>query len=58
MKKIRLIRTTILEFEPNPEDYWNGATLDEMAQAECEFEDKDLQFLGAISDTVRYEIIE
>ncbi len=60
MKKIRLTRTMILEFEPDPDCYPEGSTLEEMAELECNenFEDRDAQFSEAQSDTVTYEIIE
>jgi hypothetical protein len=60
MKKIRLIRTMILEFEPDPDYYPEGSILEEMAEIEYNqnFEDRDAQFSEAQSDTVTYEIIE
>ncbi len=60
MPKIKLIRTMILEFEPDPSLYPEGSTVEEMAQIECEssIEDREFQFEGCQSDEISYQIIQ
>lgn len=59
VKKIRLIRTMIKEFKPNPNHYpENVNTIEEIAEFEVNIEDKELQFEECDSDTVVWEIIE
>jgi len=59
MKKIRLIRTTIIEFIPNPEHYPDEYTIEQMAELECDQDDRELLFSGDhLSDEVKYEIVE
>lgn len=58
-KKIRLIRTMIVEYEPNPEHYPEGASIEEMAIIDVASDDVDLLFSGDLKeDSVDYEIIE
>jgi hypothetical protein len=60
MTKIRLIRTMILEFDPDPSLYPEGSTIEEMAQIECEssIEDREFQFEDCQSDVISYQIIQ
>lgn len=58
MKKIRLIRTMVMEYEPNPEHYPKGASLEEMAKMDMSADDRELLFEGnLISDELRCEVI-
>jgi hypothetical protein len=59
MAKVRLIRTTVIEIEVNPEWYPEGATLEEMAEIEANVDDRELQFAdNVILDDVKWEIIK
>lgn len=60
MKRIRLTRTMILEFEPDPDLYEEGYTIETMAQIECDSEirDRELQFEDCQYDLISYEIID
>ena len=59
MKKIRLIRTQVIEFVPNPNYYPPGITIEQMAQIECDQEDQNGLFDGqTIIDETKYEIID
>ena len=59
MKKIRLTRTTIIEFVPEPENYPDGSTIEQMAEIDANQEDREALFdTDCISDNVIYEIIE
>ena len=59
MKKIRLARTTIIEYVPEPANYPDGSTIEQMAQIDANQEDKETLFdSDCISDNVAYEIIE
>lgn len=59
MNKIRLTRAIIMEYEPNPEYYPEGSTIEEIAQYDCDSDDQDLLFHSdaVISDNTTYEII-
>jgi hypothetical protein len=59
VKKIKLIRTTVVEYEPNPNFYPDGVTTEEIAEMDAKAEDRDLLFSGdnVISDTVSYELV-
>lgn len=58
-KKIRLIRTMVVEYEPNPKDYPDGATIEEMAQMDTETNDINSFFSGKLmDDEVVFEIVE
>ena len=43
-KKIRLIRTTVVEYVPNPENYDGAKTLEDMAKIDMSTDDRDLLF--------------
>lgn len=68
MPRIRIIRTQILEYEPNPEFYPGASTIEEMAEIDKAGakDDPDLFFDMEINgcqgdlykEEVRYEIIE
>lgn len=62
-KKIRLIRTIILEYTPIPEHYPECITIEEMAKIDIEgaIDDPQLTFEdneNTIKDEVKYEIVE
>jgi hypothetical protein len=50
----------ILEFEPNPDLYEEGTTIEAMAQIECDVQihERELQFQDCQSDIITYEIID
>lgn len=58
MKAIRLIRTMVIEYTPDPNYYPEGATIEEMAEIDARTDDLDLLFEDCISDEVKYEIID
>ena len=58
MKKIRLIRTMVKEYVPDPEIYPEGMTIEEMAEHDAQTEDLELLFEECDSDKVTWEIIE
>ena len=59
MKKIRLIRTTIVEYVPEPANYPIGSTIEQMADIDVNQEDREALFdTDCVSDTVTFEIIE
>jgi hypothetical protein len=59
-KKIRLIRTMVVEYTPDPEWYPEGFTIEQMAELDANADDRELTFSGdhLIKDEVRWEIIE
>lgn len=56
-KKIRLIRTMIIEYEPQPE-FYETDSIEEMAQIDSKTEDLDMLFDFLEEDTISWEIIE
>lgn len=58
MSKIRLTRTTIVEYEPNPDYYPEGFTLEQMAKMDIENDESYLLFGNANSEEIKVEIIE
>jgi hypothetical protein len=58
MKKIRLIRTTIIEYIPDPDYYDEGITIEQMAEVDINSDDRDALFERECTDEVRYEIFE
>jgi hypothetical protein len=57
-KKIRLIRTMVTEYEPEPSHYPEGATIEEMANIDATADDIEAVFDNLTSDRVKYEIID
>lgn len=57
-KKIRLIRTMVTEYVPNPEYYDKGMTIEEMAQSDAEQDDLETIFSSVLKDEVKWEIID
>lgn len=58
-KKIRLIRTTVIEIEPNPEWYPEGYTIEQIAEIEANLDDREMQFSeDVIFDDVKWEIVD
>ena len=60
MKKIRLTRVEVVEYEPNPEYYPEGSTIEQMAQMDsAETNDvRDEIFMSDLkSEKITYEII-
>ncbi|WP_442637935.1 hypothetical protein [Rossellomorea marisflavi] len=59
VKKIRLTRTMVMEYTPDPKNYPEGFTLEQMAQLDTEADDLELLFESELkSDSVAFEIIE
>jgi hypothetical protein len=50
----------ILEFEPNPDLYEEGTTIEGMAQIECDVQiyEREFQFQDCQYDIIEYEIFE
>lgn len=58
-KKIRLIRTMIVEYEPDPAAYDDDTTtIEQMAEFDANADDRELIFDDCVSDIVKWEIIE
>lgn len=57
MKKIRLIRTMIVEYVPQAENYPEGFTIEQMAELDSQADDRELTFDKCVSDEVSYEIL-
>lgn len=59
-KKIRLIRTMVLEYEPIVEAYPEGSTIEQMAQIDANTDTPDLLFGSCAleEDNIKYEIID
>jgi len=58
MKKVRLIRTTIVEYTPDPVFYPEGSTIEQMAEIDIQSDDREMLFEDSISDKIKYEIFE
>jgi len=63
MKKIRLIRTIIIEYVPNVEHYPGCTTIEQMAEVDLQGanDDPELTFgdnPGLVIDEIKYEIVE
>jgi hypothetical protein len=63
MSKVRMIRTMIVEYEPNPKYYPKGSTIEEMASIDIEQmkESGDYESLfdnELISDELKFEIVD
>lgn len=58
MKKIRLIRTQIIEYIPDAENYPEGFTVEQMAELDANQDDVDLTFMDCTDDSVKFEILE
>lgn len=56
--KIRLIRTMIKEYEPDPEWCEPGMTIEQMAEQDANAEDLEILFEQCQSDEVKWEIIK
>ncbi|MCY7967852.1 hypothetical protein MOB49_12200 [Bacillus haynesii] len=56
-KQVRLIRTMTYEYTPDPENYPEDYTLEQMARLDAEHEDPNILFAYAHTDEVTYEII-
>lgn len=58
MKKIRLIRTMIMEYEPDPNYYPENATIEQIAEIDMNSDDRELLFDNCILDEIKYKIID
>ena len=58
MKKIRLIRTTVIEYIPVPEYYPEGFTIEQMAELDANTDDREMLFDRECKDDIRIEIFE
>lgn len=58
-KKIRMVRTMVMEYTPDPENYPEGMTIEEMAQLDTETDDWEALFDGVLeSDEITFTIVE
>lgn len=60
-KKIRLIRTAIVEYEPRFEYYAEGSTIEDVAKIDLKWAEYDPELTFGdcvVSDEIRYEIFE
>lgn len=58
-KKIRMVRTMVMEYTPDPEHYPEGMTIEEMAQLDTETDDWEALFDGVLeSDEITFTIVE
>ncbi|MBX4152397.1 hypothetical protein [Paenibacillus lautus] len=58
MAKVRLIRTSIVEYELIPKYYPEGHTYQQMAELDATHGDIEALFSDCVSDEVKWEIIE
>lgn len=58
MSKIRLTRTTIVEYEPTLEYYPEGMTLEEMAKMDTEQDEAYLIFEDPEFEEIKIEIVD
>ena len=58
MKMIRLIRTTIVEYLPEPSFYPKGLTIEQMAELDIQADDREMLFDSNVSDEIKYEIFD
>lgn len=56
--KIRLVRTMIVEYEPDPLFYPEGYTIEQMAELDATSDDLESIFTDLLKDDVKWEIIE
>ena len=57
-KKIRLIRTIVKEYEPNPDYYPEGLSIEQMAELDANNDDVELMFDEVDEDEISWEIID
>ena len=59
-QKIRLIRTTVVEYEPHLEYYPAGSTIEDAAKIDLQNaeDDPELIFSRLVLDEIKYEIFE
>jgi hypothetical protein len=57
MAKVRLIRTTVVEYELRPDHYPEGYTFEQMAEMDANHDDREALFEECVSDDVKWEII-
>lgn len=60
MKKIRLIRTMVVEYEPAEECYDGCETIEQMAVLDADADDRELAFdsTNLVKDFVKWEVVE
>lgn len=58
MTKVRLTRTTVVEYTLIPENYPEGYTIEQMAEVDANHDDREAMFGECKSDDVKWEIIE
>lgn len=57
-EKIRIIRTSILEYFPEPNYYEGCITIEDMAKVDVQTDDTEMLFSSEnITETISYEII-
>lgn len=57
--KIRLIRTIVIEYEPDIDCYDDNMTIEEMAQLDADADDRELTFdRDLTSDNVVWEVLD
>lgn len=57
--KIRLIRTIVIEYEPDIDCYDDNMTIEEMAQLDADADDRELTFdRNLTSDNVVWEVLD
>lgn len=56
--KIRLVRTMIIEYEPDPIFYPENYTIEQMAEFDATSDDLESVFTDLLKDDVKWEIIE
>lgn len=57
-QKIRLVRTMVTEYEPIPEYYDEGATIEEMAEMDATSDGLEFVFTELESDDVEWMIVD
>lgn len=57
-KKIRMVRTQVIEYVPNPAYYPDGSSIEDMAKIDAESDDLESVFTDLIDDSVTYTILD
>ncbi|KAA9007276.1 hypothetical protein F4V43_01970 [Paenibacillus spiritus] len=58
MVKVKITRTSIIEYELIPEHYPEGYTFEQMAEEDANHDDRESLFSDCVSDEVVWEIIK
>lgn len=57
-KKIRMTRTQVIEYVPNPAHYPDGSSIEDMAKFDAESDDLESVFTDLVDESVTYTILD